>query len=334
MDILCCALALLGSVVGAGFASGREIVRFFAAHGAMGFVAVAFSLAALAALFLCLAERLSAAGQTGLPGLCASRFGARVGGVCTALFFLLSAVTGGAMLAACAELSALVWPIRPAYAAGFFITLPLAVWLAAHGARGLAAVGGALCALTPVLLVRLLCLPEGEACFFPAGPPDRVLRAALDGALYAALNAAMMAGALPTLLALSARKRRACVALLTLLGMLVCQRHLQSVAMQPLPFVWLSRRLGSGGYLLVALCLYAAALSTLCAMLCAMANLLPRGLKTGARLILSALLCAALARVGFGRIVQSGYPILGALCAALLLLLALPARQDASMSAR
>ena len=118
MDILCCALALLGSVVGAGFASGREIVRFFAAHGAMGFVAVAFSLAALAALFLCLAERLSAAGQTGLPGLCASRFGARVGGVCTALFFLLSAVTGGAMLAACAELSALVWPIRPAYAAG------------------------------------------------------------------------------------------------------------------------------------------------------------------------------------------------------------------------
>ena len=168
-----------------------------------------------------------------------------------------------------------------------------------------------------------------------------MLRAALDGALYAALNAAMMAGALPTLLALSARKRRACVALLVLLfgllltlGMLVCQRHLQSVAMQPLPFVWLSRRLGSGGYLLVALCLYAAALSTLCAMLCAMANLLPRGLKTGARLILSALLCAALARVGFGRIVQSGYPILGALCAALLLLLALPARQDASISAR
>ena len=49
---------------------------------------------------------------------------------------------------------------------------------------------------------------------------------------------------------------------------------------------------------------------------------------------LMALLCAVLARVGFGRIVQSGYPILGALCAALLFLLALPARQDASMSAR
>ena len=49
MDILCCALALLGGVIGAGFASGREIVRFFAAHGAMGFIAVAFALAALLA---------------------------------------------------------------------------------------------------------------------------------------------------------------------------------------------------------------------------------------------------------------------------------------------
>ena len=51
MDILCCALALLGGVIGAGFASGREIVRFFAAHGAMGFIAVTFALAALLALF-------------------------------------------------------------------------------------------------------------------------------------------------------------------------------------------------------------------------------------------------------------------------------------------
>ena len=279
-----------------GLCLRREIVRFFAAaRWALSRSPLLWR--RLPALFLCLAIAWPPPGRPAFPA-CARRASARASAGLHGAVFLLSAVTGGAMLAACAELSALVWPIRPAYAAGFFITLPLAVCLAAHGARGLAAVGGALCALTPVLLARLLCLPEGEACFFPAGPPDRVLRAALDGALYAALNAAMMAGALPTLLALSARKRRACVALLVLLfgllltlGMLVCQRHLQSVAMQPLPFVWLSRRLGSGGYLLVALCLYAAALSTLCAMLCAMANLLPRGLKAGARLILSA--CSA-----------------------------------------
>ena len=142
-------------------------------------------------------------------------------------------------------------------------------------------------------------------------------------------------------LPLSARRRLACAALVVLLfggmltlGMLVCQRQMQSVLMQPLPFVWLSRSLGAGGYLLVALCLYAAALSTLCAMLCAMTNLLPRFLARYARLTISALLCAALALMGFGRIVQSGYPILGALCAALLVLLVLPFHQEASMSAR
>ncbi|MFR2149197.1 MAG: hypothetical protein ACLS7Z_00625 [Christensenellales bacterium] len=120
MDILCCALALLGGVIGAGFASGREIVRFFAAHGAMGFIAVAFALAALLALFALLPIRLAAEGQTGLSGLCRARFGARVGGVCGALFF--SAVTGGAMLAACAELSA---PFGdPPASPGFAVTLP------------------------------------------------------------------------------------------------------------------------------------------------------------------------------------------------------------------
>ena len=333
MDILFCALALLGGVIGAGFASGREIVRFFAAHGAMGFIAVAFALAALLALFALLPIRLATEGQTGLSGLCRARFGARVGGVCGALFFLLSAVTGGAMLAACAELSALVWPIRHAYALGFAVTAVLAALLCAFETRGLAVVGGALCGLLPILLIRLLLLPPGEACFLPEGPPD--------GTLYAALNAAMMAGALPMLLTLSARRRLACAALVVLLfggmltlGMLVCQRQMQSVLMQPLPFVWLSRGLGAGGYLLVALCLSAVALSTRCAMLCAMTNLLPRFLARYARLTISALLCAALALMGFGRIVQSGYPILGALCAALLVLLVLPFHQEESMSAR
>lgn len=113
------------------------------------------------------------------------------------------------MLAACAELSALVWPIRHAYALGFAVTAVLAALLCAFETRGLAVVGGALCGLLPILLIRLLLLPPGEACFLPEGPPDAVLRAALDGTLYAALNAAMMAGALPMLLTLSARRRLA-----------------------------------------------------------------------------------------------------------------------------
>lgn len=143
------------------------------------------------------------------------------------------------------------------------------------------------------------------------------------------------------LLTLSARRRLACAALVVLLfggmltlGMLVCQRQMQSVLMQPLPFVWLSRGLGAGGYLLVALCLYAAALSTLCAMLCAMNE---------SSAALSGALCAA---DDFRAVVRGTrahgvrahcakrLSDSGALCAALLVLLVLPFHQEASMSAR
>ena len=48
-------------------------------------------------------------------------------------------------------------------------------------------------------------------------------------------------------------------------------------------------------------------------------------------LVLLSLLCAHL---GFGPIIQSVYPILGAVCAGLLLLLCLPLHQKASISDR
>ena len=123
------------------------------------------------------------------------------------------------------------------------------------------------------------------------------------------------------------------VAVMLALGALVCRRHLAAVLHQPLPFVWLSRSLG-GGYLLVAACLYAAALSTLCAMLKSLSLLLP--LSRGAGTAVSALACLAAALPGFGALVHSAYPVLGALCAGLMLLLCTPpgAGQSPRPSAR
>ena len=143
------------------------------------------------------------------------------------------------------------------------------------------------------------------------------------------------------LLTLSRENRRRSVALFCLLfgamlmlGVSVCRRHMQSILLQPLPFVWLSRSLGVSGYRLVALCLYAAALSTLCAMLCAAARMLLPSRSLPVRLGLACLLSLLFAHLGFGHIVQSVYPILGAVCAGLLLLLCLPLHQKASISDR
>ena len=149
---------------------------------------------------------------------CVSRFGARVGGSARRCFFLLSPPSRAARCWRPAR-SCPRWSGRSARPMPpvFHHHAAAGRWLAAHGARGLAAVGRALCALTPVLLVRLLCLPEGEAAF-PGGAARPGAPRRAGRGVYAALNAAMMAGALPTLLALSARKRRACVALLVLLS--------------------------------------------------------------------------------------------------------------------
>lgn len=329
MGAVSCALALLGGAIGAGFASGREIIRFFAAHGPMAGIAVLSALAALCTLFWRLPVQLERTGTTTLAALCRVRFGERLGRMCASLFALLCAVTGGAMLAACAELAALTLPLRHAYALGFAVSLPAAAALALLGATGMALPGAALCALLPALLLRLLVLPAGEACFDPAGAPDLPVRALADGAVYGALNAAMLGGALPVLLPLGRAQRRRAVALfgagfalLLSLGVAVCRRHLPAVWDQPMPFVVLSRSLGAGGYLLVAACLYAAALSTLCAMLAALLRLLPGSRPV--RALTACALCALFALVGFGRLVSGAYPVLGSLCAGLLLLLCLP----------
>lgn len=339
MSVILTALALLSGAVGAGFASGRELLRFFALHGRMAWAAALCALGMLALLFLRLPAQMARYRAPTLPKLCTARLGRRFGRLCAGLFVLLAALTGGAMLCACAELGALVLPFRHAYGFTLLLTLALSGLLAANGNGGLAVPGAALSLLLPALLARLLCLPAGEACFLPAMSPDLPVRALCDGTAYGALNAAMLAGVLPLLVPLSARERRRTISLFTLLlgvllflGVQVCLHHLPALMHQPMPFVFLSRRLGAGGYLLVAACLYAAALSTLCAMLYALASACPLPRRQG--VCMGALACLLFAGIGFGPLIDRGYPALGALCAGLLLVLCAPSGQDSSPSAR
>lgn len=333
MNVILCALALLSGVTGAGFASGRELVCFFASHGAASGAAMLCALGTMLLLFTLLPERLESAGADSLGALCRMRFGRRLGALSGALFALLSAVTGGAMLAACAELAALTLPLRHAYGVGLAVSLGISCALSRSGVRGLALPGAALCAVLPALLLRLLALPAGEACFLPAMTPDLPVTAAAEGVCYGALNAALLFGALPLLLRLDRRERRRACLLFTalfgamlLLGVAVCRRHMGALWRQPMPFVSLSRSLGAAGYPLCAASLYAAALSTLCAMLAALSGTPPRP----ARMLLGAAACLLFALVGFTRLVSSFYPVLGALCAALAGLLCLPLPQGDS----
>lgn len=324
MQIVSCALALFAGVIGAGFASGREVARFFAGHGKAAPAAIVLAGGSLLFFFLRLSTKMERLGAADAVSLCRARFGRRLGALCAGLFFLLSAVTAGAMLAACAELCALVLPVRHAYGLGMGATLLLPLLLAAKKARGLAAAGAALAALFPLLLARLYGIPGGEACFYPAMTPDLPVRALADGVSYAALNAALLLGTTPMLLALQKPMRKRAVLLFTLcflallsLACAVCMKHRQLALSHPMPFLALSMQLGA--YIPFALCMYAAALSTLCALEAGMLAMLPVRKTPAAVFVL--ILCLLFARLGFASLIQSAYPVLGAVCAGLLLLL-------------
>src|SRR5699024_5725329 len=123
------ALALAAAVIGAGFASGSEILRFFSAYGALswaGCVLAACVLAALATAAALLAGRL---GAGDLGSLCACSLGASAGAVAAVVEGLMLVMTAGAMLSAMGELVALALPVHHAYALGLLATLAAAGWL-------------------------------------------------------------------------------------------------------------------------------------------------------------------------------------------------------------
>lgn len=325
MDSLIVSFMLLSGVVGAGLASGREVVRFFACHGVFCVPAVLAAVFTLCALFLRLSGRMAEHHAASLTALCRQRLGERFGLFCAALFFLLTIVTAGAMLAALGELSALLFPLRCAEWLGIVVLLPLAFLCSHPGGAGLLP-GVALCVLFSALLCRLLRLPADSVFFLrPSFSADQPLRALADGAIYGALNAAMLAGLMPALSGLPRRVRTRSVLrfgllLLALLlpAALVCRAHLAAIREQPLPFVYLMRETG-GGYVLLVLCMACAAFTTLCAMQRAACLLLPPRVPG----VLVAALTLAFSMLGFTPLVGAAYPMLGAVCMGLLLLLCL-----------
>ena len=120
------AAEICGAVVGAGFASGKEIASFFSRFGGWSWAGIMLAVAVVGAVCLGVMRR---PGVAGMPLAWQSR---GLGRLWTALFTGLMAATGGAMLAGAGEVAALLLPVRGAYWLGMGATLVLA-WLSAGG---------------------------------------------------------------------------------------------------------------------------------------------------------------------------------------------------------
>ena len=297
-------LCIGAAMVGAGFASGREIMRFFSQYGAFSWALVAFA-AVVTAWML---RRMLA-----------------MGGVHSrlekGLLLLFSLAVGGGMTAAAGELWALTVPLRYARTMGSVITLALCLWLAGGSLRGMAWLGRVL--LPFLLAVLVLCLRVPGVSRQKTFTLGEIALAAVSVVGYCGLNGMTAAGVIGG--SRPGREQNGIAlavglltALLLGLGNAALLPHAGALWDAPLPTVFLLRAYGKAGYYLSAAVLYLAASTTLIAVL--------RGLLTLAapyilryRKPLVGLCVLAVSLLGFQDIVGTAYPALGWLYLILLL---------------
>ena len=304
------ALAVCGSVIGAGFASGRELMSFFARYGAWGLAGIVCAVAVMAWV-------MSVALRRGTPGgLPACWRGTAWERVWQGMFLLLMIVMGGAMLSGSGEIAALMLPLRGARLLGMGTTLVLALLLARWHLGALSGVSRVLVVCLLAAMVLALRLPKGAGAVL--GAQGRGGEALGRGICYGGFN---MALAVPVLGGhrLERRARRRTTALtsfmlggLLVLGVALMLRH-PELTDEPLPTVQLLRSYGLLGYRLCGLTMYMAVLTSLLAALRGIA--VWSGGRKGYAVCLLAL--GVLGLCGFADIVDRVYPVLGAGCCAL-----------------
>lgn len=288
MGIVRTAVCVLSAMIGAGFASGREVMQFFSQYGAFSWV--------LCVLF---------GAETGL--LCRAVIREDGDGREKWLLAPLYLCTAAGMIAAAGDLWALTVPLYGARTLGAAGTLALCFLARKRPFAALNALGRGLIAL--LLLMILLCFgvpAEGT----DMDTAEEKLPALLRMLGYGGLNAALCAHILREGTRDQTAKQKAVLpvvigggAFLLLAmenGALLRHPELKNAA---LPTVMLLRGLGKAGYYLSALLLYLAAGTTLISCLSGFNKMMKDQWVP--------VLVYALSLIGFSGIVEKFYPLLG-----------------------
>ena len=251
------ALAVVAAVAGTGYASGRELVLFFAQLGWAAWIGIPFA-AAVFGLLMALACRLAArADAESFPVLCHRLMGSRAAALAGWLRGLLLAVTVVMMLCGAGELGELTLPVRGGFLWGTASALLLALLLNLDRLRPLPWVGLAVFIAGTLFYAALTLDPRpvrvflrGDVRLALEGSPSAAI---LLGLVYAAMNASLAVG-VAIRFGRAARPKRVgalCAAMLG--GMLLCAnaavaRGGKLLYGQALPTVILSARWGTLGF--------------------------------------------------------------------------------------
>ena len=298
---------LIGAMVGAGFASGREIMHFFSRWGLYSWPLI-LGAAVLMAVLIHQAMRRDLPND--LP---------RAG---KALLLLLLTAAGGGMTAAAGELTALMLPLHHARTLGALGTLTGCLLFCKKPLGALAMLGRLLLPALTAALIACARIPASDS------PPHGVswgsaAFSCVQAAGYCGLNAALASGVMRDAGAGKSAREKWRISLITGgvfgamlgLGNATLLPHAGELEREPLPLVVLLRSFGKAGYYTAAFLLYLAVVTTLLAVLRGMISLIP-GRRNAAW---AGLLAAGTSFLGFQEIVGAAYPALGLLSLGMML---------------
>ncbi len=182
------AIGICGAVIGAGFATGQEIVSFFSMSGGWSWLGIAVAVLLIGGLGQALI-RTAARGRTAeLAQLCMPAWQMP----CRLMFGCLTACTGGAMLAGAAELAALIFPWMHAALLGWIATLGIGVLMSFRQEGNLSRLSGVLLVLLLTLMAVCWRFPSQLAAVLRTRPPQ-LLPAAARALCWGGMNLAIAA---------------------------------------------------------------------------------------------------------------------------------------------
>ncbi len=320
-------LECTGAIVGAGFASGREIMRFFSRYSSFSWIGVVIAALVMGVFAFAIMKKAREADAVSLSELCHIYLGP-AGAVGTIAFTILLGTTGGSMVSAAGELGSLALPVHGAYWIVFLATLLLGLLLSAKSLTPLAFVSTL---LVPAMVIAfLLCFipPKGDAAAPQMLLPvwRKIVEVVLFGVSYGAMNITLAAGVMCEIGRGMNEKRAArtaiylslCLLALLVLGNAVLVRQPQ-LADAALPMVMLLNQFGKIGFWMAVIGLYLAIFTTLLAAARSFFNMMGYCKPVWLNFVLTGGLFFLFGVVGFARLVGAVYPALGFLCLLLLL---------------
>ncbi|NLV57222.1 MAG: hypothetical protein GXY67_00465 [Clostridiales bacterium] len=324
------ALACIGAVVGAGFASGREVMVFFSQYGWFSWPLILFSTGLMCMICSLVMRKTRAYSCSHWCSIYQGR-SKRIHWLGEGCVFLLMGVTGGAMVSASGNLVALALPIQHAYWVGVITTLLLSYFLTQQNLKPLALLSafltlGILASYVLILAYRkepMVTVNIREPLTLAGG-----VKAVLFSAAYSGMNMAISLGVVCKCAQTKTRTicRSSLAFGLVLTGLLFISNHvlLQYGDLQDatFPIVRLLSSLGQSGFWISLVVLYLAVFTTLTAILCTLRNMaLSHHLSAPSIPVLTLGVPLLFSLIGFEQIVESVYAPVGLAC---LLLIFIP----------